>query len=89
MGKKLRPTVDAGNVGDRVIRLAWHWSVGMLRRPELDGEHGYCYEMANGDLVYTAEPRFKRAMRVAIWKTPSGERYISLTHAPAPKHKFA
>ena len=75
---------------DRLICLAWHWSVGMLRRPELDDEHGYCYEMPDGDLVYTLEPRFKRAMRVAIWRSAEdGKRYVTLAHAPAPKHKFA
>ena len=61
----------------------------MLRRPELDEEYGFCYEMPDGDLVYTVEPRFARAMRVAIWQTPDGERYVTLAHAPAPKHRFA
>jgi hypothetical protein len=75
---------------DTLIGLAWHWSVGMLRRPELDVGHSYCYEMPDGDLVYTVEPRFERAMRVAVWRSAEdGERYVTLAYAPAPKHKFA
>ena len=75
---------------DKLIGHAWHWSVGMLRRPELDDEHGYCYEMPDGDLVYTVEPRFNRAMRVAIWvSAEDGERYVKISRRPAPKHKFA
>mgnify|MGYP003349911914 CR=1 FL=1 len=48
------------NSADHLVCLAWHWSVGMLRRPELDEEYGFCYEMPDGDLVYTIEPRLDR-----------------------------
>lgn len=40
---------------DKVTRSGWHWQFGWLRRPDMDDQHGYCYEEPDGDLVFFAD----------------------------------
>ena len=73
---------------DKIINTIWHWQAGWLRRPEMDCEHGYCYEEPDGDLVYTSNPRHKKNLRLCVWLTPEGERYTSVSKAPMPNPRF-
>jgi hypothetical protein len=63
---------------DKFIANVWHWQVGMLRRPEMDDDNGFCYEEADGDLVFSADPRHETHLRLSIWETPDGTRYTAL-----------
>lgn len=74
---------------DKLISIVWHWQVGMLRRPEMDDENGFCYEEADGDLIFTKDPRYGRHMRLSLWQTPEGERYTTLSKVPCPTHRFS
>ena len=67
---------------DELISTGWHWSYGWLRRPDLDEDHGYCYEEPDGDLVFTA----RRGHSVACYlecreDRESGERYLCFSRA--------
>jgi hypothetical protein len=74
---------------DKLIDIVWHWQVGWLRRPEMDGPEGSCYEEPEGDLVYTTDPRHRKNLRLCIWEEADGFRYTSLSKAPMPKARFA
>lgn len=74
---------------DTMIDTIWHWQAGWLRRPEMDDENGYCYEEPDGDLVYTPNKLHRKHLRLCIWETPTGQRYLALSKAPMPKPKFA
>lgn len=73
---------------DKLIDTIWHWQVGVLRRPEMDDENGYCYEEPDGDLIYSHDPRHKKNMRLCLWEMPDGERYTTTSKVPAPRHKL-
>jgi hypothetical protein len=75
-------------VTDKIINAIWHWQAGWLRRPEMDNEHGYCYEEPDGDLVYTSNPKHKKHLRLCVWLTPEGEFYLSVSKAPMPNPRF-
>jgi len=75
-------------MSDKLILLTWHWQLGWLRRPEMDDENGYCYEEPDGDLVFTPDPRHRKAARLAIWRQSNGTLYSTFSKAPAPKHKL-
>jgi hypothetical protein len=75
---------------DEFVSTGWHWQYGWLRRPELDGEEGYCYEDPEGDLVYTQHPRHRKHMRLTCWQdSECGETYLAISHVPcgAPKYE--
>ena len=73
---------------DILVSEGWHWSFGWLRRPELDtmepdgeflDEQHYCYEMPDGELVFTPFEHHKEKMRLGIYvEADSGERYITM-----------
>ncbi len=74
---------------DTLLKIVWHWQLGWLRRPEMDNEHGYCYEEPDGDLVYTSHPWHEKNMRLCVWGDPrGGEKYTTISKAPAPKTRF-
>ena len=79
---------------DKLINTGWHWEYGWLRRPELDDQNGYCYEEPDGDLVYTAEPRHRKAVRLNLWEEPEkflGQpiRYVAISPVPCRAHRLA
>lgn len=49
---------------DKVVRHGWHWSFGWLRRPELDQDNFFAYEMPDGDIVLTRREECKREMYI-------------------------
>ena len=72
----------------RYLNTGWHWEYGWLRRPELDGQHGYCYEEPDGDLVFTPATRHRKACRLSAWDD-NGERFLILSHVPTRTHRLA
>ena len=74
---------------DELVSTIWHWEAAMLRRPDMDNEEGYCYEEADGTLIFTRDPRHRRAMRLCVWRGADGFYYTSISHAPYPFHRFA
>mgnify|MGYP003351413551 FL=1 len=70
---------------DKLIVTGFHYSFGWLRRPELDDENGYCYEQPDGDLVFTNDPRRKRASLLNCWEDRlTKERYLTFSPVPRP-----
>jgi len=63
---------------NKFIGTAPYYSFGWLRRKVLDNQSGYCYEMPNGDLVYTPDSRHKYGMKLEIWTDENGERFCTL-----------
>jgi hypothetical protein len=56
-----------------------HWTYGILRRREQDEPFGYCYEMPDGDLVYSPRPCHKnKAIFLCLRDAETGERYLTL-----------
>jgi hypothetical protein len=64
---------------DYFVSDGWHWSYGILRRSDLDQPYGYCYEMPDGDQVFT--PRIhhhKQAFFTCLEDAKTGEKYLTL-----------
>ena len=54
--------------GDKLISTGWHYTYGWLRRPEMDGGNGYCYEEPDGDLVYSSYRQHKSMVRLECYE---------------------
>lgn len=68
---------------DRLICTGFHYTFGLLRRPELDDENGFCYEEPDGDLLYTSEPHREKAALMNCWEDwHTGERYLTFSGVP-------
>ncbi len=62
---------------DKVISRGWHWTYGWLRRKDEDRAYGFCYEEADGDLIYTANPRHRDKVYLECREdSKTGERYL-------------
>lgn len=73
--------------GDKCIGSGWHWSFGILRRPELDNDtdksgvyyNGHCYELPDGLLFYTKRYDHKLICYINQWlDAETGEKYITV-----------
>lgn len=68
---------------DKLINSGWHYTYGWLRRPEMDCEHGYCYEEPDGDLVFSSDPRHKSDAFLNCWQDKkTGECYLTFSKVP-------
>lgn len=75
---------------DIFVTSGWHWQFGWMRRRRYDDANGYCYEHPDGSLIFTSNPRFKKALRLSCWEdAETGERYLAINHAPCKTHRFA
>lgn len=73
------PSEKFGSADDDLISHGSHWTYGILRRREEDQPFGYCYEMPDGDLVYTPRPCHKnRADFICMKDAKTGEKYLTL-----------
>lgn len=71
---------------DTIKRHGWHWSFGILRRPELDQQGMYCYENPDGDLIYSRRREHKHQMYMdSRVDEDTGEEYSCL--APIPRRQ--
>ena len=64
---------------DYFVSDGWHWTYGVLRRVDQDQPYGYCYEMPDGDLIFT--PRIhhhKQAYFTCLEDAKTGEKYLTL-----------
>ena len=69
---------------DIIKRHGWHWSFGLLRRPEMDQKGMYCYEHPDGDLIFSQRPEHRCQMYMdSRMDEDEGEEYICL--APLPR----
>jgi hypothetical protein len=69
--------------GDKYLFSGWHWSFGWLRRPEVDNHNGFCYEAANGDLIFTKARMHRRNLFLDCWiDKNTGERYLAISKIP-------
>jgi len=76
-------------VTDKLISSGWHWQYGWMRRPELDDANGYCYEEPDGDLVFTAHLRHRKALRLACFRSEDlKENYLTISHVPCGASRF-
>lgn len=65
---------------DRLISRGFHHQYGWLRRKELDGEEGYCYEQPDGDLVYSSYFCHRNKMVLQCKQdAKTGEKYLCLS----------
>lgn len=61
---------------DKLVSTGWHYTYGWLRRPEMDGGNGYCYEEPDGNLVYSAHRQHKTMCRLEQYRRNfTGEKY--------------
>jgi hypothetical protein len=61
----------------RVVRCGYHYSFGWLRRPESDGDEGYCYEAPDGDLIYSGVNDHREEMYLyEIIDRQTGDHYL-------------
>lgn len=64
---------------DAFVSEGWHWTYGILRRPDQDQPYGYCYEMPDGDLVYTPRVHHhKQAHFTCLQDGKTNEKYLTL-----------
>jgi hypothetical protein len=74
---------------DLIKRHGWHWSFGILRRPEMDLTKpvvAYCYENPDGDLIYSQRKEHKYQMYMdSRVDEDTGEEYSCL--APIPRRQ--
>jgi len=61
------------------LSKASYHTFGWLKRPEYDSDAGYAYEMPNGDLLFTDDPRHQYGLTLEIWMDKaSGEKFCTL-----------
>jgi len=71
---------------DKLISTGWHFSYGWMRRSDMDGGNGYCYEEPNGKLVYSTSRRHKTMMRLERYEDKNtGYRYTVFADAKVQK----
>ena len=52
----------------QVLKSGWHWSFGMLRRPELDTPTHHAYEEPCGRIMMTLDPDHRDQMHLDLVK---------------------
>ena len=68
---------------DKIVKHGWHWSFGWLRRPELDQQGYYCYEMPDGDLMLSPRPAHAMGVYLDCRKDEqTGELYTCISVIP-------
>lgn len=68
---------------DIVVKHGWHWTFGWLRRPDRDDSNGYCYEAADGDLIFTKARHHKDQLYLDCRKDEdTNENYICISPVP-------
>lgn len=50
----------------QVLKSGWHWSFGMLRRPELDTPTHHAYEEPSGQIMMTRDPDHRDQMHLDL-----------------------
>lgn len=61
------------------IKSGWHWEFGWLRRPDMDDQHGHCYEEPDGDLLFFMDRSTKKAAFLDVMRDEAGEMYLCLS----------
>jgi hypothetical protein len=75
---------------DKYISSGWHYRYGWLRRPELDDQNGYCYEEADGDLIFTKNIVHSIRVYLDCWRDgETGVKYLTFTRLPVKQWERA